>query len=105
MAETQQNLDEQMAQAQAIADYGDDKIQHLEWTEHIRRRPGMYIGKQGDGSHADDGIYILLKEVIDNSIDEYAMGFGKRIEVTITEDGHCSVRDYGRGIPLGKLDA
>ena len=105
MAETQQNLDEQMAQAQAIADYGDDKIQHLEWTEHIRRRPGMYIGKQGDGSHADDGIYILLKEVIDNSIDEYAMGFGKRIEVKLTEDGHCSVRDYGRGIPLGKLDA
>ena len=105
MAETQQTLDDQMAQVQAIADYGDDKIQHLEWTEHIRRRPGMYIGKQGDGSHADDGIYILLKEVIDNSIDEYAMGFGKRIEVTITEDGHCSVRDYGRGIPLGKLDA
>ena len=105
MAETQQNLEEQMAQAQAIADYGDDKIQHLEWTEHIRRRPGMYIGKQGDGSHADDGIYILLKEVIDNSIDEYAMGFGKRIEVKLTEDGHCSVRDYGRGIPLGKLDA
>lgn len=105
MAETQQTLDEQMAQSQAIADYGDDKIQHLEWTEHIRRRPGMYIGKQGDGSHADDGIYILLKEVIDNSIDEYAMGFGKRIEVKITEDGLCSVRDYGRGIPLGKLDA
>ncbi len=105
MAETQQTLDEQMVQAQAIADYGDDKIQHLEWTEHIRRRPGMYIGKQGDGSHADDGIYILLKEVIDNSIDEYAMGFGKRIEVKLTEDGHCSVRDYGRGIPLGKLDA
>lgn len=105
MAETQQNLDEQMAQSQAIADYGDDKIQHLEWTEHIRRRPGMYIGKQGDGSHADDGIYILLKEVIDNSIDEYAMGFGKRIEVKISEEGLCSVRDYGRGIPLGKLDA
>lgn len=105
MAETQDTLDEQMAQAQAIADYGDDKIQHLEWTEHIRRRPGMYIGKQGDGSHADDGIYILLKEVIDNSIDEYAMGFGKRIEVKISEDGRCSVRDYGRGIPLGKLDA
>jgi len=105
MAETQLSLDDQMAQAQAIADYGDDKIQHLEWTEHIRRRPGMYIGKQGDGSHADDGIYILLKEVIDNSIDEYAMGFGKKIEVRLTEDGHCSVRDYGRGIPLGKLDA
>ncbi len=105
MAETQQNLEEQMAQAQAIADYGDDKIQHLEWTEHIRRRPGMYIGKQGDGSKDDDGIYILLKEVIDNSIDEYAMGFGKRIEVKLTEEGRVSVRDYGRGIPLGKLDA
>lgn len=106
MAENKQTaLDEAMAQAQAIADYGDDKIQHLEWTEHIRRRPGMYIGKQGDGSHSDDGIYILLKEVIDNSIDEYAMGFGKKIEVTLNETGRCSVRDYGRGIPLGKLDA
>ncbi|MBP5715613.1 MAG: ATP-binding protein [Bacteroidales bacterium] len=94
-----------MAQADAIAQYGEDKIQHLEWTEHIRRRPGMYIGKQGDGSHADDGIYILLKEVIDNSIDEYAMGFGKRIDVKIDEEGRVSVRDYGRGIPLGKLDA
>ncbi|MBQ0057358.1 MAG: type IIA DNA topoisomerase subunit B [Bacteroidales bacterium] len=99
------NLDEQMAVAEAIAEYGDDKIQHLEWTEHIRRRPGMYIGKQGDGSHSDDGIYILLKEVIDNSIDEYAMGFGKRIDVRIDEDGRVCVRDFGRGIPLGKLDA
>lgn len=98
-------LDEQMAQAKAIAQYGEDQIQHLEWTEHIRRRPGMYIGKQGDGSHADDGIYILLKEVIDNSIDEYAMGFGKRIEVKLSEDGRVCVRDFGRGIPLGKLDA
>ena len=105
MAETQNTLDEQLAQAQAIAEYGDDKIQHLEWTEHIRRRPGMYIGKQGDGSHDDDGIYILLKEVIDNSIDEYAMGFGKRIEVHVSDEGHVSVRDFGRGIPLGKLDA
>ncbi|MBR5070247.1 MAG: type IIA DNA topoisomerase subunit B [Bacteroidales bacterium] len=105
MAETQTNLDDQLAQAKAIADYGDDKIQHLEWTEHIRRRPGMYIGKQGDGSHADDGIYILLKEVIDNSIDEYAMGFGKMIDVKVSEEGHVSVRDYGRGIPLGKVDA
>ena len=60
----------------AAAEYGSDAIKHLEWTEHIRLRPGMYIGKQGDGSHSDDGIYILLKEVIDNSIDEYAMGFG-----------------------------
>lgn len=101
----EQNLDEQLAQAEAIAQYGEDQIQHLEWTEHIRRRPGMYIGKQGDGSHDDDGIYILLKEVIDNSIDEYAMGFGKRIEVKINEEGRVCVRDYGRGIPLGKLDA
>ena len=105
MADAQNTLDDQLAQAQAIADYGDDKIQHLEWTEHIRRRPGMYIGKQGDGSHDDDGIYILLKEVIDNSIDEYAMGFGKKIEVRLTDEGRVAVRDYGRGIPLGKLDA
>ena len=105
MPKEEQNLDEQMAQAAAVAAYGEDAIQHLEWTEHIRRRPGMYIGKQGDGSHADDGIYILLKEVIDNSIDEYAMGFGKRIDVKIDETGRVSVRDYGRGIPLGKLDA
>lgn len=104
MAE-QQSLDEQLKQAEAIAQYGEDQIQHLEWTEHIRRRPGMYIGKQGDGSHADDGIYILLKEVIDNSIDEYAMGFGKRIEVKINEEGRVCVRDFGRGIPLGKLNA
>ncbi len=100
-----ETLDEQMAQAEALAQYGEDQIQHLEWTEHIRRRPGMYIGKQGDGSHADDGIYILLKEVIDNSIDEYAMGFGKRIEVKINEEGRVCVRDFGRGIPLGKLNA
>ena len=105
MPKEEQTLDEKLIQADAIAQYGEDKIQHLEWTEHIRRRPGMYIGKQGDGSHADDGIYILLKEVIDNSIDEYAMGFGKRIDVTINEEGRVSVRDYGRGIPLGKLDA
>lgn len=70
--------------------------------EHIRKRPGMYIGKLGDGSHADDGIYVLLKEVLDNSIDEYMMGFGKTIEVTIA-DGMVSVRDYGRGVPLGKV--
>lgn len=70
--------------------------------EHIRRRPGMYIGKLGDGSYADDGIYVLLKEVLDNSIDEYMMGFGKTIEVTIS-DGTVTVRDYGRGVPLGKV--
>ncbi len=102
--EEQQTLTDQLNQAEAIAQYSDDKIQHLEWTEHLRLRPGMYIGKLGDGSHDDDGIYILLKEVIDNSIDEYAMGFGKRIDVKIDDNGRVSVRDYGRGIPLGKLD-
>jgi len=82
--------------------YSDDDIKTLDWQEHIRRRPGMYIGKLGDGSSADDGIYVLLKEVLDNSIDEYMMGFGKTIEVKI-ENGEVSVRDYGRGIPLGKV--
>ncbi|GAB1358658.1 DNA topoisomerase IV subunit B [Porphyromonadaceae bacterium] len=85
--------------------YGEDQIISLEWNEHIRRRLGMYIGKSGDGSQADNGIYVLLKEVLDNSIDEYMMGYGKSIEVTI-EEGVVKVRDYGRGIPLGKvLDA
>ena len=85
-----------------ITEYGDDNIQTLEWQEHVRMRPGMYIGKLGDGSSADDGIYILLKEVIDNSIDEFVMGAGKQIEVRI-EDNKVSVRDFGRGIPLGKV--
>ncbi|MGC9342129.1 MAG: ATP-binding protein, partial [Bacteroidales bacterium] len=84
------------------ANYSEDTIKTLDWKEHIRKRPGMYIGKLGDGSSQDDGIYILLKEVIDNSIDEFMMGHGKTIEVTINED-EVSVRDYGRGIPLGKL--
>ena len=84
------------------ASYSDEDIKTLDWMEHIRRRPGMYIGKLGDGNSADDGIYVLLKEVLDNSIDEYMMGFGKTIEVTISE-GTVSVRDYGRGIPLGKV--
>lgn len=82
--------------------YSEDSIQTLDWKEHIRRRPGMYIGKLGDGSSPDDGIYILLKEVLDNSIDEFAMGFGKKISIKI-DDKTVSVRDYGRGIPLGKL--
>ena len=82
--------------------YSDDDIKTLDWQEHIRRRPGMYIGKLGDGSSADDGIYVLLKEVLDNSIDEYMMGFGKNIEVTI-EEGKVRVRDHGRGVPLGKV--
>ncbi|WP_329903896.1 DNA topoisomerase IV subunit B [Porphyromonas pogonae] len=82
--------------------YIDSDIKTLEWDEHIRRRPGMYIGKLGDGTHADDGIYVLLKEVLDNSVDEYIMGAGKVIEITI-QDGEVTVRDHGRGIPLGKL--
>ncbi len=85
----------------AIA-YDDDDIKTLDWMEHIRRRPGMYIGKLGDGSYPDDGIYVLLKEVLDNSIDEYMMGYGKTIAVTV-EEGAVSVRDYGRGVPLGKV--
>ena len=82
--------------------YNEDNIIHLDDREHIRRRPGMYIGKLGDGSHSDDGIYVLIKETIDNSIDEYRMGEGKVIDVTVA-DGRVIVRDYGRGIPLGKL--
>ena len=82
------------------AAYTSEDIKTLDWKEHIRRRPGMYIGKLGDGSHSDDGIYVILKEVIDNSIDEYAMGFGKQIIVNISDDGEVEVRDYGRGIPL-----
>lgn len=82
--------------------YTEDNIRSLEWNEHIRLRPGMYIGKLGDGSTADDGIYVLLKEILDNSIDEYVMGHGKTIDITIKE-GAVTVRDYGRGIPLGKV--
>jgi topoisomerase-4 subunit B len=82
--------------------YTEDEIKSLDWREHIRLRPGMYIGKLGDGASADDGIYVLLKEVIDNSIDEFAMGYGKHIEVSVQE-GEVFVRDYGRGIPLGKV--
>ncbi|MDG1741909.1 MAG: DNA topoisomerase IV subunit B [Crocinitomicaceae bacterium] len=82
--------------------YTEDNIRSLDWKEHIRLRPGMYIGKLGDGSAADDGIYILVKEVIDNCIDEFVMGNGKRIDVKI-KDGKVTVRDFGRGIPLGKV--
>ncbi len=85
------------------AEYQDDSIKTLEWQEHIRVRPGMYIGKLGDGSAPDDGVYILVKEVLDNSIDEYMMGHGKQIELTIDEHNQVSIRDYGRGIPLGKV--
>lgn len=92
MAETKQNL----------FDYNEDSIKSLDWREHIRLRPGMYIGKLGDGSSADDGIYVLLKEVLDNCIDEHMMGYGKQIDITV-EGKTVTVRDYGRGIPLGKV--
>ncbi len=87
---------------QTDLEYGSDAIRTLDWKEHIRRRPGMYIGKLGDGSHSEDGIYVLLKEVLDNAIDEYMMGFGKQVIVEIA-DGNLSIRDYGRGIPLDKV--
>lgn len=83
-------------------EYNEDSIRSLDWREHIRLRPGMYIGKTGDGSAPDDGIYVLMKEVLDNCIDEYTMGFGKQIEIGITAKT-VSIRDYGRGIPLGKV--
>lgn len=86
----------------AVVGYSEEHIKTLEWREHIRLRPGMYIGKLGDGSSQDDGIYVLLKEVMDNSIDEYMMGFGKKIDVSINGK-EVRVRDYGRGIPLGKV--
>ena len=92
---------------QPASNYSEDNIIHLDDTEHIRRRPGMYIGRLGDGSHKEDGIYVLLKETIDNSIDEFNAGFGKKIEVEIgtadTGNQFTSIRDYGRGIPLGSL--
>ncbi|MBM9614940.1 type IIA DNA topoisomerase subunit B [Desulfobulbus rhabdoformis] len=83
--------------------YDESKIKTLSSLEHIRKRPGMYIGRLGNGSHPDDGIYILLKEVLDNAVDEFIMGHGKKVEVSVSEDGCCRVRDYGRGIPLGKV--
>ncbi|HEY6978034.1 MAG TPA: DNA topoisomerase IV subunit B [Chitinophagaceae bacterium] len=85
-----------------LFDYTEDSIRSLDWREHIRLRPGMYIGKLGDGSSPDDGIYVLIKEVVDNCIDEHMMGYGKHIEITI-EEKTVTVRDYGRGIPLGKV--
>ncbi len=83
--------------------YDESKIKTLSSLEHIRKRPGMYIGRLGDGSHQDDGIYILLKEIVDNAVDEFIMGAGKRINITIAEEGEVRVRDFGRGIPLGKI--
>lgn len=100
---TQHQLDFDSPDTPVEATYTEDEIQTLDWKEHIRRRPGMYIGKLGDGSNSDDGIYVLLKEVLDNSIDEHMMGFGKQIAITTTDNHTITIRDYGRGIPLGKL--
>jgi topoisomerase IV subunit B len=91
-----------MAKSPDVFEYNESSIRSLDWREHIRLRPGMYIGKLGDGSAKDDGIYVLVKEVVDNCIDEHMMGYGKNIDVTIT-DSKVVVRDYGRGIPLGKV--
>lgn len=88
--------------AKDLFQYDESSIKSLDWREHIRLRPGMYIGKLGDGSSKDDGIYVLVKEVMDNSIDEHMMGYGKVIDVKIT-DQSVTIRDYGRGIPLGKV--
>src|SRR6195256_6265326 len=85
-----------------LFDYTEDSIKSLDWKEHIRLRPGMYIGKLGDGSSPDDGIYVMVKEVLDNCIDEYTMGYGKSVELTI-EGKQVTIRDFGRGIPLGKV--
>ena len=90
-------------QDQQPVEYTDDNIRHLSDMDHVRTRPGMYIGRLGDGSHAEDGIYVLLKEIVDNSIDEFKMNAGKRIEIDIEESLAVSVRDYGRGIPQGKM--
>src|SRR5213595_2392955 len=89
-------------EASNLFEYTEDSIKSLDWKEHIRLRPGMYIGKLGDGTSADDGIYVLLKEVLDNCIDEHTMGYGKQVDVTI-EKGVVTIRDFGRGIPLGKV--
>lgn len=103
MEEDLLNYDDTPAELpQGTAEYNEDDIKTLVWNEHIRRRPGMYIGKLGDGSNSDDGIYVLLKEVLDNAIDEYMMGFGRQIDVEVSE-AEVVVRDHGRGIPLGKL--
>ena len=102
--EVQDSADVQGEMQAAVAAYDESSIRHLNDIEHIRTRPGMYIGRLGDGSHAEDGIYVLLKEVIDNSIDEFRMQFGKRIDIDEVEDSKgIKVRDYGRGIPQGKL--
>ncbi|HOH74578.1 MAG TPA: ATP-binding protein, partial [Paludibacteraceae bacterium] len=95
-------MEEEIKNRHPEAEYTNDNIKTLEWQEHIRLRPGMYIGKLGDGSSPDDGIYVLLKEVLDNSIDEFTMGNGKQIDVSIA-NGRVEVRDYGRGVPLESI--
>ena len=92
-----------MAKAPPDHGYTEDSIKSLDWREHIRLRPGMYIGKLGDGSLPEDGVYVLLKEVVDNAVDEFVMGYGNAVDIVIGEDATVTVRDYGRGIPLGKL--
>lgn len=101
--ENTKDLTAENAAENLVTEYGDDNIIHLSGMDHIRLRPGMYIGRLGDGSHSDDGIYVLLKETVDNSIDEFKMKAGKRIEVDVEENLRVRVRDYGRGIPQGKL--
>ncbi len=96
-------MEEENEQIQPAVSYTEENIRHLSDMEHVRTRPGMYIGRLGDGSQVEDGIYVLLKEVIDNSIDEFKMGAGKRIDIQLEDDLRVSVRDYGRGIPLGSL--
>src|SRR6201992_2422670 len=91
-----------MAEKSNLFEYNEESIKSLDWREHIRLRPGMYIGKLGDGSSPDDGIYVLLKEVIDNCIDEHTMGYGKQVDITLDQKSF-TIRDYGRGIPLGKV--
>ncbi|HRI21920.1 MAG TPA: ATP-binding protein, partial [Panacibacter sp.] len=91
-----------MAEEKDLFKYDEDSIKSLDWREHIRLRPGMYIGKLGDGSAPDDGIYVMIKEVLDNCVDEHMMGYGKHIDINI-EERTVTVRDYGRGIPLGKV--
>jgi topoisomerase-4 subunit B len=102
MAKTKKTENTSAAPGSDLFEYTEESIKSLDWREHIRMRPGMYIGKLGDGSSPDDGIYVLLKEVIDNCIDEYTMGYGKQIDITI-EGKTVTVRDFGRGIPLGKV--
>jgi topoisomerase IV subunit B len=99
---TKYSIQDMIEQELPKVKYDEDNIQTLDWKEHIRLRPGMYIGKLGDGSAPDDGIYVLMKEIIDNSIDEFVMGNGKHIDIKI-EEGTVVVRDFGRGIPLGKV--